>query len=108
MALTGKFIVSRDDDVFYFALYANNGQLLYESRPYASEKGCVNAIDTFKKNVVLAPLEVRQDKTKNYRWIYVNGATYFMGIAYTTRKSAENNAASVKKFAETASVEIVR
>lgn len=104
MATTGKFEVTKVDEVYYFSLFANNGQLLYESRPYASEKGCVAAVETFKKNVVEAPLEVRRDKTDNYRWMYVNGPTYFMGISYTSRRSAENNAESVKNFAGTATI----
>ena len=104
MAVTGKFEVTKNDDVYYFSLYASNGQLLYDSRPYASEKSCKAAIETFKKNISEAPLDVRRDKTNNFRWIYVNGPVYFMGISYTTAKSAESNAASVKRFAESAPV----
>ena len=102
LGMNGKFEISTDGEVFYFSLFASNGQMLYDSRPYANEKSCRAAIQTFKQNVLNNPLDVRRDKTGNHRWFYVNGPTYFMGIAYRSYDSAERNAQSVKKFAQTA------
>lgn len=48
-------------DLYQFYLYANNGQLLYESREYASKKSCLEGIETFKKNM--------QDAQRPYVWI---------------------------------------
>ncbi len=46
----GKFEINgRADRGYYFSLFANNGQLLFCSRYYASEDSCVDAITTFKK-----------------------------------------------------------
>ena len=51
-------------DLYQFYLYANNGQLLYESREYASKKSCLEGIETFKKNMQDAATTVRVDKDK--------------------------------------------
>ena len=106
MAVKGKFVISKVDDVYYFELIANNGQQLYESRPYFSEKYCRAAVDNFVKHITSQQvLDVRRDKTGHYRWFYVNGPTYYMGIAYTTFTSAKENAESVRKFALISKIE---
>ena len=101
--MKGKLEISTDGEVFYFSLFASNGTRLYESRPYPSEKICRKDIRLFTDFLSnQTRLDIRQDRAGNFRWFYVNGATYFVGEAFKSRESAEKNAESVKKFSATA------
>ncbi|CDD09674.1 putative uncharacterized protein [Clostridium sp. CAG:349] len=88
-------------DLYQFYLYANNGQLLYESREYASKKSCLEGIETFKKNMQDAATTVRVDKDKNnrYKFIIKNRNSIYVGETYDNKKQAESSAESVKRFA---------
>lgn len=88
-------------DLYQFHLYANNGQLLYESREYASKKSCLEGIETFKKNMQDAATTVRVDKDKNnrYKFIIKNRNSIYVGETYDNKKQAESSAESVKRFA---------
>jgi len=88
-------------DLYQFHLYANNGQLLYESREYASKKSCLDGIETFKKNMQDAATTVRVDKDKNnrYKFIIKNRNSIYVGETYDNKKQAESSAESVKRFA---------
>ena len=52
-------------DLYQFYLYANNGQLLYESREYASKKSCLEGIETFKKKANAPLIDIGQRKNRN-------------------------------------------
>ncbi len=100
--IKGKYIIECVyGDLYQFSLYANNGQLLYESREYASLASCKSGIDTFKKNVQDEKTKTRidVDKNKNYKFIIKNGNSIYVGESYKTKTAAENSAESVKRFA---------
>ncbi len=88
-------------DLYQFYLYANNGQLLYESREYATKKSCLDGIETFKKNMQDDATTVRVDKDKNnrYKFIIKNRNSIYVGETYDNKKQAESSAESVKRFA---------
>lgn len=88
-------------DLYQFSLYANNGQLLYESREYASKASCASGIETFKKNIQDEKTKTRIDKDKNgnFKFIIKNGNSIYVGESYKTEQSAKNSADSVKRFA---------
>lgn len=93
-------------DLYQFHLYANNGQLLYESREYASKKSCLDGIETFKKNMQDPATTVRVDKDKNnrYKFIIKNRNSIYVGETYDNKKQAESSAESVKRFANVSQV----
>ena len=103
----GKFEINgREDRGFYFSLFANNGQLLYCSRYYASEDSCEDAITTFKKACYLDNFFFDKDKFGNWRFILKGtgaGICYY-GESYSTKDAAISSSESVKKFAMSAKI----
>ncbi len=97
--VVGKYIISSTNDYFQYSLYANNGQLLYESRAYATLNSCKAGIDTFKKNIVSGEYRIDVDKNGGYKYIFKKGNSIYIGESYRTAKAAENSAESVKRFA---------
>lgn len=88
-------------DLYQFSLFANNGQLLYESREYASMASCKSGIETFKKNIADPKTKIRIDEDKNGRFKYIikNGNSIYVGETYSTKSAAESSSESVKRFA---------
>ena len=98
--VTGKYkIECVYGDLYLFYLYANNGQLLYESREYASKKSCMDGIETFKKNILAGEHRVDVDKNGGYKYIFKKGNSIYIGETYSTAKAAERSAESVIRFA---------
>lgn len=102
MAATGEFRIVYNDGYYYFELWANNGQMIFWSRPYASVASARSGIETFRKNISEIPeLEIKRDKNNKFRWRFIKGAAVIEGISYDSKASATSNAASVKNFAAT-------
>ena len=82
-------------------MIANNGQLLYTSRPYTTLAGAQAGIETFKKAVFGENFFIEEDKFGKFRFILRGaGSTgIYSGESFTTKESALNNVESVKKFA---------
>lgn len=100
--VTGKYRVENVfGELYQFYLYANNGQLLYESREYSSKKSCFEGIETFKKHMADEATSVRVDMDKNKRFKYIikNRNSIYVGETYANRSQAESSAESVKRFA---------
>ena len=106
----GKFeITGHEGRGYFFTLYANNGQILYCSRYYASEDSCGDAITTFKKACYLNNFFIDKDKFGNWRFVLKGtgaGICYY-GESYSTKDAAESSSESVKKFAMTAKIVVV-
>ncbi len=106
----GKFEIYQEDDKQYcFYLIANNGQVLYSSRYYASETACRGGIDSFKRAAYVGNFFVDRDKFGNYRYVLKNigSAPAFIGESYDNKPQCEKIIESVKKFIVSASVELV-
>ena len=100
--VTGKYkIECVYGDLYLFYLYANNGQLLYESREYASKKSCMDGIETFKRNLQDPATTVRvdMDKNKRFKFIIKNRNSIYVGETYDPKKQAQSSAESVNRFA---------
>ena len=97
--VVGKYVIDANEDFYQFSLYANNGQLLYESREYATLATCKSGIETFKKNVAECDYRIAQDKNGNWKYIFRKGNSIYIGESYSTEQSAENSAESTKRFA---------
>lgn len=100
---SGKFIIFKRNDSYLFALKANNGQLLLESKNYTSRDGVKRAINTLKKNID-GNFVVDNDKTGKFRFVLYSAGNQmlFVGENYATKKSCENAINSTKRFAMTA------
>jgi len=104
----GKFEICAEGDQYCFYLLANNGQILYSSRYYASEKACRNGIDSFKRAAYVGNFFVDRDKFGNYRYVLKNigSAPAFIGESYDNKPQCEKIIESVKKFIVTATIEL--
>ncbi len=69
--MAGKFVITKGKDKkYYFNLKAGNGQVILTSQGYKDKKGCLNGIESVKKN---APNKARFEvKTSS------NGKEYFV------------------------------
>ncbi len=105
----GKFEICKEDDKHYcFYLTANNGQILYSSRYYASEKACRDGVESFKRAAYVGNFFVDRDKFGNYRYVLKNigSAPSFIGESYDNKPQCERIIDSVKKFIVSASIEL--
>ena len=105
----GKFeIYCEDDKQYCFYLIANNGQILYSSRYYATEKACRDGIESFKRAAYVGNFFVDRDKFGNFRYVLKNigSAPAFIGESYDNKPQCEKIIDSVKKFIITATVEL--
>lgn len=105
----GKFEISKEEDGEYcFYLLANNGQILYSSRYYASEAACRKGVDSFKRAAYVGNFFVDRDKFGNYRYVLKNigSAPSFIGESYDNKPQCEKVIDSVKNFIVTATIEV--
>lgn len=102
--VVGKYTIEDTGYAYQFHLYANNGQLLYESREYASLNSCKGGIATFKKNVADCDYRIDVDKNGGYKYIFKKGNSIYIGETYSTAKAAERSAESVKRFAQVSEI----
>ncbi len=104
----GKFEICKEDDQYAFYLLANNGQILYSSRCYATETACRKGIESFKRAAYVGNFFVDRDKFGNYRYVLKNigSAPAFIGESYDNKPQCEKIIESVKKFIVSASIEL--
>lgn len=106
---TGKFEIVREEDGEYsFYLLANNGQILYSSRYYASEVACRKGVESFKRAAYVGNFFVDRDKFGNFRYVLKNigSAPSFIGESYDNKPQCEKIIESVRNFIVTATVEV--
>jgi len=104
----GKFEICKESDRYAFYLLANNGQILYSSRLYASESACRKGIESFKRAAYVGNFFVDRDKFGNFRYVLKNigSAPAFIGESYDNKPQCEKIIDSVKKFIVSASIEL--
>ena len=104
----GKFEISKEGDQYAFYLLANNGQILYSSRCYATEAACRKGIESFKRAAYVGNFFVDRDKFGNFRYVLKNigSAPAFIGESYDNKPQCEKIIESVKKFIVSASIEL--
>ena len=100
----GKLFVDEelaDEEIigYRYFLVANNGQILYTSAIYASNKSAKEGIEAFKRAVYIGNFYIDEDKFGHFRYILRGeGNSTYVGESYTSKASAENAAKSVAKF----------
>lgn len=92
----------------YFQLKASNGQVILQSQGYASKSGATNGIESVRKNCQNDKCYERKT-AKNGEHYFVlkssNGQVIGQSETYKKPASMENGIASVKKHADTTSVD---
>ena len=107
----GKWIVRSStaedgEEVFYFELYASNGEKLLSSEEYTTYVGAINGIETHKANIARGNFRISLTKRGDYiyKLLNGNGQLLCLGEHYKTKKRCENAVESVKRFARNAPV----
>lgn len=102
----GKWVIDSGEGadgekVYYFELYANNGEKLLTSEEYTSYVGAVNGISTHKRNIEAGNFRITLTKRGDYiyKLLNGNGQLLCLGEHYRTRRLCQNAVESVKRFA---------
>jgi uncharacterized protein YegP (UPF0339 family) len=105
----GKFVIKlQKNGEYMFNLKASNGQVILTSEGYVNKAGCLNGIESVKKN---APLDERYERKES-----TNGKPFFNLKAgnnqvigkselYESVAARENGIESVKKNAPDATID---
>ena len=108
---TGKWIIfSKGNEevgvLYYFELFASNGEKLLTSEEYTTYEGAVNAVETHKANIAKDNFRITITKRGDYlfKLLSGNGQLLCMGEHYKTRSRCENAVESVKRFSQSAPV----
>ena len=85
---------------YVFLLYANNGQLLYESRDYKTADNCKSGLETFVKTLKDGYFIIDSDKFGRYRFILrkAGNQVEYLGQNYSDKSACTRSAISVYKF----------
>ena len=106
--VVGKWEISQEDGAkknspYVFLLYANNGQLLYESRDYKNYTGCRNGLETFRKAIKEGEFIIDPDKSGRFKFILRNTANgslmEYIGQSYATKSACAEGIDSIYRFA---------
>ena len=87
--------------MFYFELFANNGEKLLSGEEYTTYIGAVNGIQTHKNNIAKGNFRVSLTKRGDYiyKLLNGNGQLLCLGEHYKTKRRCLNAVESVKRFA---------
>ena len=107
----GKWIISKGvgaegQTIYYFELFANNGERLLESEEYTKSDGAIKGIETHKKNIANNNFRITLTKRGDYiyKLLNGNGQLLCLGEHYKTKRLCKNAVDSVKRFAMTSPV----
>ena len=105
-AREGKWLIStgineEGQKIYYFELFASNGEKLLESEDYTTYIGAVNGIQTHKKNIDKGNFRISLTKRGDYiyKLLNGNGQLLCLGEHYKTKRLCVNAVESVKRFA---------
>ena len=119
----GKFIVKETEKTVHFNLVASNGEVIGSSQNYSTKAGCMNGIESVRKNAEAAKVEdqtvegfetetnpkfeIYEDKAGEFRFRLKarNGEIILSSEGYKAKASCKNGIESVRKNASEAKVE---
>ncbi len=106
LQVNGKIVISNSNDTWTFRLYANNGELLCTSKPYASKANCEEGVETFRTSVVDGIFLVVRDKNKLYQFKLQTASKRLVviGQTYEDKQRAVSSAQSVASFSDDSKV----
>ena len=102
----GKWLITSHkgadgENVFYFELFANNGEKLLSSEEYTTYIGAVNGIQTHKTNIEKNNFRISLTKRGDYiyKLLNGNGQLLCLGEHYKTKSRCQRAVESVQRFA---------
>ena len=102
----GKWIIDcktapDGDKVYFFELFANNGERLLSSEEYTTYIGAVNGIHTHKTNIQKGNFRISLTKHGDYIYKLLNSNNQLLclGEHYKTKRACQSAIESVKRFA---------
>ena len=119
----GKFVVKETEKCVHFNLVASNGEVIGSSQNYSAKDGCLNGIESVRKNAEAAKLEdqtvenfetetnpkfeIYTDKAGEFRFRLKarNGEIILSSEGYKAKASCKNGVESVRKNAPEAKIE---
>jgi uncharacterized protein len=105
----GKFVVSsRKNGEYQFVLKAGNGQVILASQGYEAKSGCINGIESVRKNSLEDKRFERKISSNGKPFFNLNAANgQIIGTSemYESEAACENGIESVKKNAPDAIVD---
>ncbi len=107
----GKWIISEKkvvngESLYYFELFANNGEKLLTSEDYTTYIGAVNGISTHKTNIEKGNFRITLTKKGDYIYKLLNGNGQLLSLGehYKSKRLCQNAVDSVKRFAKNSPV----
>ena len=107
----GKWIVSKviteeNEELFFFELFASNGEKLLSSEEYTSYNGALSGIETHKNNIEKDNFRIALTKRGDYifKLLNGNGQLLSLGEHYKTKSRCASAVDSVKRFAKTSPI----
>lgn len=104
--VNGKWLIGNKagadgETVFFFDLYANNGEKLLSSEEYTTYIGAINGVTTHKKNIEIGNFRISLTKRGDYvvKLLNGNGQLLCLGEHYKSRTLCNNAIDSIKRFA---------
>ena len=103
-----KFQMYKSGSEYRYRLRARNGEIILQGEGYKSKQGCLNGIDSVKRN---SPYDERYDRkiATNGQYYFVlkaaNGEPIGVSETYTTTAARDNGIEAVKRVAPTAPIE---
>ncbi len=104
----GKWAIEQEDEgdknaPYVFILYANNNQVLYESRDYKTYSNCKSGLETFRKTIQEGEFIIDPDKAGRFKFVLRNKSNNslmeYIGHSYSTQRACADNIESVYRFA---------
>ncbi len=101
----GKWIISSKqsggESIYFFELFANNGEKLLSSEEYTTYTGAINGIQTHKRNIQQNNFRISLTKRGDYiyKLLNGNGQLLCLGEHYKTKRLCQSAVDSVQRFA---------
>ena len=107
---TGKWQIYSENGRYAANLVASNGEVLLRTESYSALSGIKSGIETIKNNIERDNFALSVDKNGNYFFKLFSSSTRLLCIseAYTTKAVCESAINSVKRFAKTAVIEVLK
>ena len=107
---TGKWLIYTENGRFSANLVASNGEVLLRTESYTALSGIKSGIETVKNNIEKNNFALSVDKNGNYFFKLFSSSTRLLCIseAYSTKAVCESAINSVKRFAKTAVIEVIK
>ena len=112
VSYSGKWAIIEDSEnnTYHFELRASNGEKLLTSIDYTTISGTKSGIQTHKNNILKGNFVIAQNKKNQFFFKLLSGSKQLLcaGEPYATRARCENAIESVKRFAQTAVIVIIK